>query len=47
MILDMDCLILFKKIVTKKLDEKDAISLHANATNIDEVSGSNRTNNNG
>ena len=44
--LDMDCLILLKKIVTKNLDEQDAISLHTNPTNIDEVSGSNRINNN-
>ena len=26
-----------EKIVTKKLDEQDAISLHVNPTNIDEV----------
>ena len=36
-----------EKIVTKKLDEQDAIFLHANPTNIDEVLGSNRINNNG
>ena len=36
-----------EKIVTKKLDEQDAISLHANPTSIDEVSGSNKINNNG
>ena len=36
-----------ENIVTKKLDEQDAISLDANPTSIDEVSGSNRINNNG
>ena len=36
-----------EKIISKKLDEQDAISLHANPTNIDKVSGSNRINNNG
>ena len=36
-----------EKIITNKLDEQDAISLHANPTNIDEDSGSNRVNNNG
>ena len=36
-----------EKIISKKLDEQDAISLHANLTNIDEDSGSNRVNNNG
>ena len=36
-----------EKISSKKLDEQDAISLHANPTNIDEDSGSNRVNNNG
>ena len=30
-----DCI---EKIITKKLDEQDAISLHANPTNIDEAS---------
>ena len=35
-----------EKTITKKLDEQDTISLHANPTNIDEVSGSNRINNN-
>ena len=35
------------QIISKKLDEQDAISLHANPTNIDEDSGSNRVNNNG
>ena len=35
------------KIISKKLDEQDAISLHANLTNIDEDSDSNRVNNNG
>ena len=47
MILDRDCLTILKKIISKKLDEQDAISLHANPTNIDEDSGSNRVNNNG
>ena len=36
-----------EKIITKKLDEQDAISLDANPTSIDEVSGSKRINNNG
>ena len=36
-----------EKIISKKLDEQDAISLHTNPTNIDEDSGSNRVNNNG
>ena len=36
-----------EKIIIKKLDEQDATSLHTNPTNIDEVSGSNRINNNG
>ena len=36
-----------EKIITNKLDEQDAISLHANPTNIDEDSCSNRVNNNG
>ena len=36
-----------EKIVIKKLDEQDAISLHTNPTNIDEVSGSNRINSTG
>ena len=36
-----------EKIISKKLDEQDTISLHANPFNIDEVSGSNRINNNG
>ena len=31
-----------EKIISKKLDEQDAISLHANPTNIDEDSGFNR-----
>ena len=35
------------KIISKKLDEQDAISLHANLTNIDEDSASKRVNNNG
>ena len=35
------------QIISKKLDEQDAISLHANPTNIGEDSGSNRVNNNG
>ena len=35
------------QIISKKLDEQDAISFHANTTNIDEDSGSNRINNNG
>ena len=35
------------KIISKKLDEQDAISLHANLTNIDEGSDSNRVNNTG
>ena len=35
-----------EKIVSRKLDEQDSISLHANLTNIDEVSHSNRINNN-
>ena len=39
-----DCI---EKIITKKLDEQDAISLHANPTNIDEASGSNTINING
>ena len=47
MILYRDCLTILKKIISKKLDEQDAISLHANPTNIDEDSGSNRVNNNG
>ena len=34
------------QIISKKLDEQDAISLHANPTNIDEDSGSDRVNNN-
>ena len=38
---------LIEKIITKRLDEEDAICLHANPTNIDEVSGSSRINNNG
>ena len=29
MILDRDCLTILKKIISKKLDEQDAISLHA------------------
>ena len=36
-----------EKIISAKLDEQDAISPHANLTNIDEDSGSNRVNNNG
>ena len=36
-----------EKIITEKVDEQDAISFHADPTNIDEVSGSNRINNNG
>ena len=36
-----------EKIISKKLDEQDAISLYANPTNIDEDSASNRINNNG
>ena len=47
MILDRDCLTILKKIISKKLDEQDAISLHAKPTNFDEDSGSNRVNNNG
>ena len=35
-----------EKIVSRKLDEQDSISLHANLTNIDEVSHSSRINNN-
>ena len=35
------------QIISKKLNEQDAISFHANPTNIDEDSGSNRVNNNG
>ena len=35
------------QIISKKLVEQNAISLHANSTNIDEDSGSNRVNNNG
>ena len=35
------------QIISKKLDEQDAISLHANPTNIGEDSDSNRVNNNG
>ena len=35
------------QIISKKLDELDAISLHANPTNIDEDSGSNSVNNYG
>ena len=35
------------QIISKKLDEQDAISLHANLSNIDEDSGSSRVNNNG
>ena len=35
------------QIISKKLDEQDAISLQANLTNIDEDSGSSRVNNNG
>ena len=35
------------QIISKKLDEQDAISLHANPTNIDEDSGSNRVSNDG
>ena len=31
-----------ENIFTKKRDEQDAISLHVNPTNIDEVSGPNR-----
>ena len=38
---------ILEKIITKKLDEQDAISLHANPTNIDVVSGSNRIKNSG
>ena len=33
--------------ITKELHEQDAISFHANPTNSDEDSGSNRVNNNG
>ena len=36
-----------EKIISKKLDELGAISLHTNPTNTDEDSGSNRVNNNG
>ena len=36
-----------EKIISAKLDEQDAISPHANLTNVDEDSGSNRVNNNG
>ena len=36
-----------EQIISKKRDEQDPISLHANPTNIDEDSGSNRVNNNG
>ena len=36
-----------EKIISKKLDELGAISLHTNPTNIDEDSGSSRVNNNG
>ena len=36
-----------EKMIGKKLDEQDAISLHTNPTNIDEGSVSNRINNNG
>ena len=36
-----------EKVVTKKLDEQDATSLHANSTYIDEVWSSNRINKNG
>ena len=32
-----------EKIISNKLDEQDAISLHANSTNIDEDSGSHNT----
>ena len=39
-----DCI---DQIISKKLDELDANSLHTNPTNIDEDSGSNRVNNNG
>ena len=35
------------QIISKKLDEQEAISLHANPTNNDEGSGSNRVSNNG
>ena len=35
------------QIISKKLVEQNAISLHANPTNIDEDSGSNRVNSNG
>ena len=36
-----------EKIISKKLNEQDAISFHANPTNIDEHSVSNSVNNNG
>ena len=36
-----------EKIISKKLDEQDSISLHTNRTNIDEDSGFNSVNNNG
>ena len=36
-----------ENIITKELHEQDAISFHANPTNSDEDSGSNRVNNNG
>ena len=35
-----------EKIISKKLDEQDALSLHTNPINIDEDSASNRVNNN-
>ena len=38
---------IIEKIISKKLDEQDAIFLHANPTNTDEDSGSNRVNNDG
>ena len=35
-----------EKIISKKLDEQDTLSLHTNPINIDEDSASNRVNNN-